>query len=92
MKTERFLTHVSLLRIGPVIVSYRYTQKSAGEERKGPLPNNVRESAFQRTNQAILSSANFYIFQAFLLYWWFAYDVIKNMTMQIKINLPLILV
>ena len=26
------------------------------------------------------------------LYWWFAYDVIKNMTMQIMINLPLILV
>ena len=39
-----------------------YTQKSAGDERKGPVPNNVRESAFQLTNRAILSSANFYIF------------------------------
>ena len=28
---------------------FDYTRKSAGEERKGPLPNNVRESAFQRT-------------------------------------------
>ena len=40
---------------------FEYTRKSAGEER-GPLPNNVRESAFQHTNGAILSSANFYIF------------------------------
>ena len=41
---------------------FEYTRKSAGEESKGPQPNNLRESAFQRTNRAILSSANFYIF------------------------------
>ena len=27
-----------------------------------------------------------------VLYWWFAYDVIKNMIMQIMINLPQILI
>ena len=31
-----------------------------GKERKEPLPNNVCESAFQHTNRAILSSANFF--------------------------------
>ena len=41
---------------------FEYTRKSAGEERNGILPNNVRESAFQGTNQAIISSVNFYIF------------------------------
>ena len=43
-------------------LSVQYMQKSAGEERKGPLPNNVRESAFQFTNRAFLNSANFYTF------------------------------
>ena len=38
---------------------FEYMQESAVEERKEPLPNNVCESAFQRTNRAILSSANF---------------------------------
>ena len=43
-------------------LSVQYKQKSAGEESKGPLPNNVSESVFQFTNLAILISANFYIF------------------------------
>ena len=34
---------------------FEYTRESAGEERKEPLPNNVFESAFQRTNRAIHS-------------------------------------
>ena len=49
------------------ILSVEYTRKSAGEESKGALPNNVHESAFQRTSRAIFSSANFYIFYFFLL-------------------------
>ena len=36
-------------------LSVEYTRKSAGEERKGSLLNNVCESAFQGTNQTILS-------------------------------------
>ena len=40
---------------------FKYTQKCAGEEKKGPPPNNMRESAFQRTNREILNSADFYI-------------------------------
>ena len=38
---------------------FEYTRESAGEEMKEPLPNNVCESAFQRTNQAVLSLPNF---------------------------------
>ena len=58
---------VSLLRRGPLTAScwlshyFEYTRESAGEEREEPLPNNVCESAFQRTNRAILSSANFFL-------------------------------
>ena len=50
----------SLLRRGPRTVSCRlrhcfeYTRKSEGEERKGPLPNNVHESTFQSTNREFL--------------------------------------
>ena len=57
---------ISLLRRGPLTAScwlshcFEYTRESAGEERKEPLPNNLCESAFQRTNRAILSSANFF--------------------------------
>ena len=56
---------LSLLCRGPLTAScwlsyrFEYTRESAGEERKEPLPNNVCESAFQRTNRATLSSANF---------------------------------
>ena len=55
----------SLLRRSPIAAScwlshcFEYTRESAREEGKGPLPNNVCESAFQRTNRVILSSANF---------------------------------
>ena len=57
---------ISLLRRGFLTGScllshcFEYTRESAGEERKEPLPNNVCESAFQRINRAILSSANFF--------------------------------
>ena len=55
----------SLFRRGPLTTScwlshrFEYTRESAGEDRKEPLSNNVCESAFQRTDQAILSSPNF---------------------------------
>ena len=56
----RNLAHTpSLLRRAPLTVScwlshhFEYTGKSAGEKRKEPLPNNLCESEFQRTNRAI---------------------------------------
>ena len=59
-------SNLSLLHRGPLTAScwlshcFESTRESAGEERKEPLPNNVCESAFQRTNRAILSSINFF--------------------------------
>ena len=54
------ISYGSLLRRGPLTDCFEYKRESAGEERKEPLPNNVCESVFQRTNRAILSSANFF--------------------------------
>ena len=63
--TESWRYQSSLLRRGPLTAScwlsdcFEYTRKSAREGRKEPLPNNVCEFAFQRTNRAFLSSAYF---------------------------------
>ena len=64
--STQYLLGQTLLRRSPLTAScwlshcFEYMGESAGEERKEPLPNNVCEYAFQRTNRAILSLANFF--------------------------------
>ena len=60
-----------------------------------PLPH---ETGFNVADNPYTESEFFKICEDYgvtndpMKYWWFAYDVIKNMTMQIMINLPQILV
>ena len=41
---------------------FDYMQESEGEERKGPLLNNVCESAIQPINRVVVSFSNFCTF------------------------------